>query len=229
MLIEKQSKVCPERAPQAIPPAPRNLMMRERRRTLGLTRKDLAILSSVKINDIQAMETFANVGGRLNLVNSKLHCVANVLELNFDDLFPPAYLLMLEERKVLGRVRPFCWRREIRLGKLSPRDFGYALTADTIERVDLEIDRGLLRRTVDELLGELTPRERFVVEKRFGFDGEDTRTLEEVGCLLNVTPQRIRQVEAHAFRRLRHPTCSKRLTPFLIEYTSKHRTIASNH
>lgn len=214
MLIEKQSQVCPERASQGMPIAPLNHKMRERRRALGLTQKDLAILASVGINDVQAIERFADVRGGVRLVRSKLHRVAGVLELDFNELFPPDYLRTLEEWTVPARPRPFCWMPEVRLANLSSRDLRLALTDETMEHVEVEVDRSLLRGTVAALLNELTPRQRLVVEKRFGLDGEDAQTWEQIGCLLNVSRERIHQVEACAISRLRHPTRSKKLKPF---------------
>ena len=61
----------------------------------------------------------------------------------------------------------------------------------------------------------LTPREKKVLELRFGILDGRTRTLEEVGKEFNVTRERIRQIEAKALRKLRHPSRSKRLRDFL--------------
>ena len=65
-------------------------------------------------------------------------------------------------------------------------------------------------------LESLTDRERQVVELRFGLRDGRARTLEEVGREFNVTRERIRQIEAKALRKLRHPSRSKRLKDFLI-------------
>ena len=61
----------------------------------------------------------------------------------------------------------------------------------------------------------LTPREKKVLELRFGLEDGRNRTLEEVGKEFNVTRERIRQIEAKALRKLRHPSRSKRLKDFL--------------
>ena len=61
----------------------------------------------------------------------------------------------------------------------------------------------------------LNPRERKVLELRFGLKDGRTRTLEEVGKEFAVTRERIRQIEAKALRKLRHPTRSKRLRDYL--------------
>jgi RNA polymerase primary sigma factor len=76
--------------------------------------------------------------------------------------------------------------------------------------------RDMLREQVKNALAVLSPREREVLEMRFGLlDGKD-HTLEEVGQAFNVTRERIRQIEAKALRKLRHPTRSRHLRDFLI-------------
>ena len=73
----------------------------------------------------------------------------------------------------------------------------------------------LLKEQLMEVLETLTPREKKVLELRFGIVDGRTRTLEEVGKEFNVTRERIRQIEAKALRKLRHPSRSKKLRDFL--------------
>ena len=73
----------------------------------------------------------------------------------------------------------------------------------------------LLKEQLEEVLGTLTPREEKVLKLRFGLEDGRSRTLEEVGKEFNVTRERIRQIEAKALRKLRHPSRSKRLKDFL--------------
>ena len=73
----------------------------------------------------------------------------------------------------------------------------------------------LLREQLDEVLETLTLREKKVLELRFGLEDGRSRTLEEVGQHFGVTRERIRQIEAKALRKLRHPSRSKRLKDFL--------------
>jgi len=75
--------------------------------------------------------------------------------------------------------------------------------------------RELLKGHIDEVLQSLNPRERKVLELRFGLKDGRTRTLEEVGKEFGVTRERIRQIEAKALRKLRHPSRSKRLRDYL--------------
>ena len=74
----------------------------------------------------------------------------------------------------------------------------------------------MLREELSAALESLTDRERQVVRLRFGLEDGRARTLEEVGKEFNVTRERIRQIEAKALRKLRHPSRSKRLKDFLV-------------
>ena len=67
------------------------------------------------------------------------------------------------------------------------------------------------------MLAGLTPREAKVLRMRFGIDMNTDHTLEEVGKQFDVTRERIRQIEAKALRKLRHPSRSDRLRSFLLE------------
>ena len=73
----------------------------------------------------------------------------------------------------------------------------------------------LLREQLEEVLETLTPREKNVLRLRFGLEDGRSRTLEEVGQSFGVTRERIRQIEAKALRKLRHPSRSKVLRDFL--------------
>ncbi len=91
---------------------------------------------------------------------------------------------------------------------------------DFIEDRDAEtpasnVTAGLLREDIIEVMAGLSPRERDVLRLRFGLDDGRTRTLEEVGQLFGVTRERIRQIEAKALRKLRHPNRSRRLREYI--------------
>jgi RNA polymerase primary sigma factor len=75
--------------------------------------------------------------------------------------------------------------------------------------------RQLLKEQIDDVLSSLTLRERRVLQLRFGLEDGRSRTLEEVGKEFNVTRERIRQIEAKALRKLRHPTRSRKLKDYL--------------
>jgi RNA polymerase primary sigma factor len=83
-----------------------------------------------------------------------------------------------------------------------------------VEPVDAA-SKELLREQVRNVLGFLTDRERSVIEMRFGLNDGKDHTLEEVGRDFGVTRERIRQIEAKALRKLRHPSRSKALRDYL--------------
>ena len=73
----------------------------------------------------------------------------------------------------------------------------------------------MLKEQLVDVLGTLTEREQKVLKLRFGLEDGRARTLEEVGKKFDVTRERIRQIEAKALRKLRHPTRSKKLKDYL--------------
>lgn len=73
----------------------------------------------------------------------------------------------------------------------------------------------MLREQLEEVMNTLTPREAKVLKLRFGLEDGKSRTLEEVGKEFNVTRERIRQIEAKALRKLRHPSRSKKLRDYM--------------
>lgn len=77
------------------------------------------------------------------------------------------------------------------------------------------VSHELLREDLTDVLSSLSPRERDVLRLRFGLDDGRQRTLEEVGQLFGVTRERIRQIEAKALRKLRHPNRSRRLKEYI--------------
>ena len=98
-------------------------------------------------------------------------------------------------------------------------DFGPMVDAKTDDlraKVDLARERmDQLREQLNEVLHTLTPREEQVLRLRFGLEDGRQRTLEEVGQQFNITRERIRQIEAKALRKLRHPSRSKKLRDYL--------------
>ena len=85
---------------------------------------------------------------------------------------------------------------------------------NTLPPVDVA-SKQLLKEQIEDVLYTLTPRERRVLQLRFGLEDGRSRTLEEVGREFNVTRERIRQIEAKALRKLRHPSRSRKLKDYL--------------
>jgi RNA polymerase primary sigma factor len=101
------------------------------------------------------------------------------------------------------------------IGDSDESRFGDFIEDKTVEKPDQATSYTFLKERVEEVLDSLTPREKKVLMLRFGIGDGTPRTLEEVGKEFNVTRERIRQIEAKALKKMRHPTRSRRLTGFL--------------
>jgi RNA polymerase primary sigma factor len=93
--------------------------------------------------------------------------------------------------------------------------FSDFLEDKTVKNPALETERTLLQEEVQTVLSTLSPREQEVIKMRYGLDGGFSLTLEEVGLCLEVTSERIRQIEAKALRRFRHPRRANALRSFM--------------
>ena len=93
--------------------------------------------------------------------------------------------------------------------------FGDFLEDTSVESPSEATGYSILKDKMQEVLGSLTEREKRVLIQRFGLLDGKPKTLEEVGLEFNVTRERIRQIEAKALRKMRHPTRSKQLRAFL--------------
>ncbi|HEY4035860.1 MAG TPA: sigma-70 family RNA polymerase sigma factor [Ktedonobacteraceae bacterium] len=115
--------------------------------------------------------------------------------------------LLIWAEKVFSLDAPLSEEEENTLGDI---------IEDMHERGPSEItDQQLLREEIRKVLGQLTMRERQVIELRFGLVDDHDHTLEEVGKKLKVTRERVRQIEERAIRKLRHPAASRILKDYL--------------
>ncbi|MGN5651086.1 RNA polymerase sigma factor RpoD [Bacillus sp. Brlt_9] len=80
---------------------------------------------------------------------------------------------------------------------------------------DAYTKESMLKETIDDVLESLTPQEALVVRLRMGLDDGETKTLDQIGKIFNLTRERIRQIEERALRKLRHPSRSQKLRDFL--------------
>ena len=104
---------------------------------------------------------------------------------------------------------------ETPIGEEDDSHLGDFIEDEVIENPVYYTTRVVLREQLDEVLDTLTDREENVLRLRFGLDDGKMRTLEDVGKVFNVTRERIRQIEAKALRKLRHPSRSKPLRDFI--------------
>ncbi len=92
------------------------------------------------------------------------------------------------------------------------------IIADPLQPSPLdEISHGLLRADLSEAMSHLTPRERHILRLRYGLDGENAMTLEQIGQRLNLTRERVRQLESEALKKLRDPMLGRRLHGYFEE------------
>ncbi|MEC7910139.1 MAG: RNA polymerase sigma factor RpoD, partial [Pseudomonadota bacterium] len=106
---------------------------------------------------------------------------------------------------------------ETPIGDEDDTTLGDFIKDDTIDSPDESATEENLKEATDDILGSLTAREAKVLRMRFGIGMNTDHTLEEVGKQFDVTRERIRQIEAKALRKLRHPTRSSHLKGFLDE------------
>ena len=102
-----------------------------------------------------------------------------------------------------------------KVGDNDDAKYGDFIPDTSVENPSEQAANAMLRERIHEILGTLTDRERQVLDNRFGLTDGYSRTLEEVGKEFNVTRERIRQIEAKALRKLRHPSRLKKLDGFL--------------
>ena len=104
---------------------------------------------------------------------------------------------------------------ETPIGEEDDSNLGDFVADNNIVTPEGNVESVMLREHIDALLGDLKERERQVIVLRFGLEDGHPRTLEEVGKEFNVTRERIRQIEAKALRKLRHPSRSRKLKDYL--------------
>ena len=104
---------------------------------------------------------------------------------------------------------------EMPVGDEDSSKLGDFVEDGNVQAPDEVVLHGLLREDLEDVMKSLTEREKTVLKLRFGLDDGHPRTLEEVGKVYNVTRERIRQIEAKALRKLKHPTRAKKLREYL--------------
>jgi len=142
------------------------------------------------IQELGREPSYEEIGDRLNISPEK---VEGVMALFF--------------RQPISLDMPIGEDADSRLGDLVEDRGSLAPTEATSQQ--------LLKEQIDKVLDELTEREKKVLQFRFGLIDGRARTLEEVGREFNVTRERIRQIEGKALRKLRHPSCSRKLKGYL--------------
>ena len=97
------------------------------------------------------------------------------------------------------------------VGDEEESEFGHFITDETVPLPEEAAEVTLRKETLEKILWQLSPRERRVLELRYGLNGEHPRTLDEVGRAFNVTRERIRQIENQSLKKLRALADSQKL------------------
>lgn len=188
-----------------------NRSMREARLVKGLTQMELAMLVKDRLphfND-QAISAFETL--REFPKPEVQEAISDILGRPVSELFPPWLQEMRQDRAI----------REVPLTVLSQlaKPDVKALQAFNRAADEFDVEEAAIWQTlspkVKAVLEGLTQRERRVLELRFGLDGHGTHTLKEIAHEFNLHQERIRQIEARALRKLRHPSRSRKLNGFL--------------
>ena len=154
------------------------------------------------------------IADQARTIRIPVHMVETINKLNEEELSAEMGISINKLREII-KVAQEPLSLETPIGKEEDSRLG-----DFIEDKDADapvktVAHELLREDLAEVLSSLSPRERDVLRLRFGMDDGRQRTLEEVGQLFGVTRERIRQIEAKALRKLRHPNRSKRLKEYI--------------
>lgn len=154
---------------------------------------------------------------RINFVKRKKQELANVLqrEPNIEELAEVCELevdkvldILKKDKNIVSLDTPIKEDEDSCLVEFIPSDAHFG------DVVIHEVEQNNLREKIDEVLTGLSDQEQQVLRMRFGFDDDTPKTLEEIGKVFGVTRERIRQIEAKAIRKLRHPSRLKLLKSF---------------
>lgn len=191
---------------------PYNARLIDARRAKGWTQKGLSQLAGIATSYLGLIETLRAIPSQ-----QVMDEICSALGLSQDYLFPQSLIEAIREGLFGHRVAELEEKQIIRLtegrraGLLPP-----GLTKDeALEALERDVDNEILKKNISDILETLEPRQKEVLELRFGLKDGHSLTLEEVGRELNVTQERIRQIEARALRKLRHPSRSRRLKDYL--------------
>jgi transcriptional regulator with XRE-family HTH domain/DNA-binding CsgD family transcriptional regulator len=167
----------------------------------GLTQQQLARKAGLPAQKIGALENF-----RVFPTEPERARLAELTGIPADRLFPPWLKEWATEAKVVTT------EHEVGPAMLtSPEALALPAPDDDFEEADREADRPVMAAELARALSKLGPREQRTIELRFGLDGGGPRGLSEIGQILGVSREQVRQFEAEALRKLRHPSRSKPL------------------
>jgi len=185
-----------------------NARLVDARKAKGWRQSDMAQLTGLSTSLVGHIETLRAVPSE-----NAMDEISDALDLPREHLFPETLLDAIREGLFGHRVAEL---EEAHIIRLTEARRARLLPIGMTEDEALEaVNRSLLKKKLPEILAELAPREQRVLELRFVLNDGRSRTLQEVGKEFHVTGDRIRQIEAKALRKLRHPVRARQLQDFL--------------
>ena len=180
-----------------------NNEVRSRRLAMGLTQKQLGALIDRGGIWVSHLENF-----RFYPIKELANELAEILNVNVNVLFPPWL-------KIFKPKRTLVITEHIVNAPLLDSHISQHLLANGEDQFRDMFDKNLLKEGIAEVLTSLKPRERQILELRFGIGGNKPKDLESLGRIFGVTRERIRQIEAKALMKLKHPTRRKKMQNLL--------------
>ena len=192
-----------------------NLALRNRREELGLSQVALHVASGCTMRFISEVELLKMPEGRIGTIRANLNKLARALDIEFDALFPADYLDAIERKLLHHRRVPFLWCVDVSMAQLSAGvQQAQGLLAnpeeDLANRETVQLIHDMWADVSKDILDE---RQRSVIEMRFGLDGFEEKTLEEVAQHFNLTRERVRQIERRSLEELRKEALKRRIMP----------------
>ncbi len=172
---------------------------------------DQARTIRIPVHMIETMSKLRNVSKKLLQSKGREPSVEEVAE---------ATEITVEEAKRVMKISKHPISLDRPIGDSDDSYFGDFIEDDSAESPLQAAGHEMLKERIDEVLRTLTFREREIVKLRYGIGDGYTYTLEEVGRIFRVTRERVRQIEAKAVRKLRHPVRARQLASFLDDATS---------
>ncbi len=168
----------------------------------NLTLKKLAEIIGVNPNWLCSIVNFRYIPKTHDGENTQK--LLNFFDAEFSDIFPTENLKLIagehQVSKTIPKDKLINWSRE---------------QFDMLPAPEIEEEKIDIKTTIENALEKLKPREKEILEMRFGLNGKREYSLLEIAKYMNVTQERIRQIESKAFRKLRHPLYSKKLKDLL--------------
>ena len=175
----------------------KNNILVSKREELQLTQMNMAKFCEVDMNIYAAFENLKAHPNDSDRIYENALKLCETLEMELHEVFPEGLTKIKVNKKMIR-----CSSEHLKALSYEPKQM-------------LQIEHNDLKEKIDGLLKTLSPRESQVLQDSFGLINDDEQTLDEVGEILGVQGGRVRQIEAKALRKLRHPSRSNSLKPFV--------------